>query len=154
MSEYPKPSITADIIVFDISSYSVLLIKRKSEPYKDCWAIPGGFFNPEAHNGEPMDESIRHAAKRELKEEVDLDFDLEDFHFVTIQDAPLRDPRSRVVTMVYAVVKRYDDTQVAVAKDDAAELKWVELKGVIEGQISLAFDHLDSIKKFVEAHDY
>lgn len=50
----------------------VLLIKRGKDPYKDCWAFPGGRI-------EQKDGTIINAAYRELKEEtnienVELDF--------------------------------------------------------------------------------
>ena len=65
--KYPHPAVTADCIVFNQEEdmISVLLIKRKNEPFKDCWAFPGGFIN--------IDESAEDAAIRELKEETGLE---------------------------------------------------------------------------------
>jgi 8-oxo-dGTP diphosphatase len=39
--------------------FEILLIKRKNEPYKDCWALPGGFME--------MGETLEKCAIRELK---------------------------------------------------------------------------------------
>lgn len=163
--KYPQPSITGDVIVWDRRGDRILLIKRKGEPYKDCWAIVGGFFNPETHGEGTMDESIRDAAIRELKEEVNIDFNADkgenergkplqgrnrlSFTFLTVQDAPGRDPRGRVVTLVY-VLTVWDGVEFLdiKAQDDAAEVQWFPAQDILEGKIPLAFDHLDSIKKF------
>jgi len=64
MSEYEKPAVTVDVIVFTIKNnkLQVLLIKRGREPFKNKWAIPGGFVR--------MNESLEEAAVRELHEET------------------------------------------------------------------------------------
>lgn len=43
--DYPKPSVTADIVLFSIkeNKVQVLLIKRGGHPFLDHWALPGGF---------------------------------------------------------------------------------------------------------------
>ena len=63
MTDYPKPSLTADIILFRFvnKQLETLLIKRKNEPFKDCWAYPGGFVD--------KGETALQAAYRELEEE-------------------------------------------------------------------------------------
>ncbi|WP_356947849.1 NUDIX domain-containing protein [Pseudoalteromonas sp. APC 3495] len=47
--DYPHMAVTVDVVLFDTSSqsYSILLIKRKNEPFKDCWALPGGYVDME-----------------------------------------------------------------------------------------------------------
>ena len=64
--KYPHPAVTADNVIFgfDNNDLNILLIKRKLEPYKDCWAFPGGFMN--------IDETIEECAARELKEETNF----------------------------------------------------------------------------------
>ena len=44
---YPHPAVTTDCVVFgyDGLHLNVLLIERGGEPYKGCWAFPGGFLN-------------------------------------------------------------------------------------------------------------
>lgn len=61
--EYPRPMLTADCVVVRHRA-EVLLVRRGNEPYKGCWALPGGFME--------MDETIEHCAVRELQEETDL----------------------------------------------------------------------------------
>ena len=63
--EYPRPALTADVLVFSHDRREVILIRRKNEPYKDCWALPGGFMD--------MNETIEQCAVRELKEETNIE---------------------------------------------------------------------------------
>jgi 8-oxo-dGTP diphosphatase len=46
----------------------VLLIRRGKEPYKDHWSLPGGGVEP--------GETLRHAVKREMREETGLDVEV------------------------------------------------------------------------------
>ena len=59
---YPRPAVTADTLVFSADRKEILLIRRKNDPYKGCWAFPGGFLN--------MDETLEQCARRELMEET------------------------------------------------------------------------------------
>lgn len=63
--KYPRPAVTADCIVITKEAEpKVLLIERGDEPFKGCWAFPGGFMN--------MDETTEQCAIRELEEETGL----------------------------------------------------------------------------------
>ena len=89
--KYPQVALTADCVVFsyDGKDLLVLLIKRGQEPFKDRWALPGGFVNP--------DETAEQGARRELLEETGLEAShLEQFKVFSTPD---RDPRQRVVTV-------------------------------------------------------
>ena len=61
---YPKPALTADIVVFSRSGaeWKVLLIERGGHPFIGKLALPGGFAN----ENEPIEET----AARELEEET------------------------------------------------------------------------------------
>ncbi len=167
---YPQPSITGDVIVWDRRADKILLIKRKSEPYAGCWAIVGGFFNSETNGTNVIDQSVRDSAIRELKEEINIthvDIDSgqrgkpiegkvkTSLAFLTVQDKPGRDPRGRVVTLVY-VLTIWDGLEGMDIKagDDAAEYAWFDRQFILEGKVPLAFDHLDSIKKLASGVVY
>lgn len=129
--DYPRPAVTTDCVVFGIdgSDLKVLLIERGSEPYKGCWAFPGGFLN--------MDETAEQGALRELKEETGLD--LQHITQVGAFSAVDRDPRDRVITIAfYALVKK----SAVQGGDDAAKAQWFSLNDMPR----LAFDHDDILR--------
>src|SRR5947209_10452897 len=127
-NKYPRPSVTVDVVIMSLRErdLQVLLVKRRSWPYEGMWAIPGGFVN--------IDESLEAAAKRELQEETGVqDVYLEQLY--TFGD-PGRDPRTRVITVVYFALLDSARLQVRAA-DDAADVGWFSVYQLP----SLAFDH-------------
>ena len=83
--EYPRPSVTVDVvIVSDEKKARVLLIRRKNEPFAGMWAIPGGFVD--------MDETLVAGARRELLEETGVEAETLE-QLATFGD-PGRDPRA------------------------------------------------------------
>src|SRR5207244_6356756 len=90
--DFPRPSVTVDvIIVAGKSRPKVLLIRRKNDPFAGMWAIPGGFVE--------MEEPLEAAARRELLEETGVEAGrLEQLH--TFGD-PGRDPVGRTISVVY-----------------------------------------------------
>ncbi|HEG42586.1 MAG TPA: NUDIX hydrolase [Phycisphaerales bacterium] len=135
--DWPRPMVTVDAVVFaaDDDEVKLLLIKRKNEPFKRKWAIPGGFVE--------MDEELQDAAKRELAEETSLTgVKLEQMHtFGTIG----RDPRGRQITVIYMGQARPDQMAVQ-AGDDALEAKWFDIDNLPE----MAFDHDEVAKMAIE----
>lgn len=129
MSEYPRIDMTVDAVVFGYTpeeGLSVLLIRRKFDPFKGDWALPGGFVDHK--------ESLEEAVKRELEEETGVKVNyLEQLYTF---GEPNRDPRKRVVTVAYYALVR-PETFTLHAADDAAEAKWFS----VEELPNLAFDH-------------
>jgi len=105
-----RPVLAVDAVV--IRSDKVLLIKRKNEP--KGWAFAGGFVDPSESTGD--------AVLRELKEETGLE--ATKAFFISHLDAPDRDPRFHVVSMVYFIENFIGDAKAA---DDALELDWLSL---------------------------
>ena len=139
--EYPRPAVTADCVVITKEAEpKVLLIERGGEPFKGCWALPGGFMN--------MDETTEQCAFRELEEETGLK--IGEVHQIGAYSRVDRDPRGRTITVAYLAVV---DAPIAVkGQDDAAKAQWFPLSALPE----LAFDHeeimRDAIKKYKESH--
>ena len=134
--KYPHPSVTTDCVIFgfDGTRLNVLLIERGNDPYKGCWAFPGGFLN--------MDESALEGAKRELYEETGLrDAYIHQFHAFS---APDRDPRERVISIAYFALVRLADVK---AGDDAAKAQWFPLDEIPP----LAFDHDKMLREALKA---
>lgn len=126
--EYPRPAVTADIVLFGMKNNElfVLLIERGNEPFKGYWAFPGGFIDE--------DETIETCAHRELKEETGLEgVTLEQFYTFS---EPGRDPRGRTISVGFMGYVTIDDYQ-PVAGDDAASSKWFPVNALP----NLAFDH-------------
>ncbi|MCR5423181.1 MAG: NUDIX hydrolase [Bacteroidales bacterium] len=133
--EYPRPAVTADIVLFDSDRKRVLLIRRSNEPYKDCWAFPGGFFDM-------TDSDIEHTAVRELQEETGLSGI--ELHLVGVFSKEGRDPRGRTVTVAFMGL--VDSRTVEPhGGDDAAEAHWFDLTALPP----LAFDHAEILGKAV-----
>ena len=59
MTKYKIPSLTTDIFIFD-DDFNFILIKRKNNPYKDYWALPGGFveYGESVENADPRGHAI------------------------------------------------------------------------------------------------
>lgn len=137
--KYPRPSVTADCIVITKEAEpKVLLIERGDEPFKGCWAFPGGFMN--------MDENTEQCAIRELEEETRQK--VSEVHQIGAYSKVDRDPRGRTVTVAYLAIV---DAPMAVSgQDDAAKAQWFPLSALPE----LTFDHneimRDAIKKYEE----
>lgn len=133
--EYPRPCVTVDILLVSGSpgDYSLLLIQRKNPPFKDCWALPGGFVD--------IDEDLETAACRELTEETGLFFPaLRQFRaYGTVN----RDPRHRTISIVFYTFTKRKKTN-PVAGDDASNVQWFPLTGLP----GLAFDHSNIIQDF------
>ena len=126
--DYPRPSVTVDLVILTIAAddLKVLLIRRRQEPFKDRWALPGGFVE--------IDESLEAAAARELEEETGVrDVYLEQLY--TFGD-PGRDPRGRVISVAYFALIDAEQQRI-MAADDATDAAWHS----VFKPPKLAFDH-------------
>lgn len=135
--EYPRPAVTVDIILFskEINDTHVLLIQRKYEPFKDEWALPGGFVE--------MDETLEESAMRELAEETGIK-EITIHQFYTFGD-PGRDPRGRTVSIIFYAFANRHSTH-AKAGDDAKHLEWHSISELPP----LAFDHQKALYLAIE----
>ena len=161
-AQYERPSVTADVVIFTLDKENdlcILLIKRGGYPYKDHWAIPGGFL-------EAGKESIDEAAARELKEETGIDVSdgIELRQLITVGE-PDRDPRTHVVSVVYTALVPKGLLRIK-AGDDAKEAQLFKIRDRFdeEGNCStqfigekitltmdsLAFDHAHIVEVALE----
>ena len=128
------PALTVDCVVFDPQG-RILLIRRGNEPFKGCYALPGGFVD--------VGETVEEACRRELREETGLA--VGDLLLVGVYSAPDRDPRGHTVSTVF--LAQPTAPAAPVAGDDAGDAEWVENWRAER----LAFDHakiLDDAVKF------
>jgi 8-oxo-dGTP diphosphatase len=156
--DWPRPMVTVDAVVFAFfpppphsclrqedmggdtgageSKAKLLLIKRRYEPFKDKWALPGGFVD--------IDEELEDAVARELAEETGLaGVRLEQMH--TFGNVG-RDPRGRQITIAFmGIVRPPAKGQNKIkAGDDAAEARWFDIEKLPK---DMGFDH-EKIARF------
>ena len=126
--EHPHPAVTVDIAVFTVASgrLALVLVQRADWPHAGKWALPGGFVD--------IDESLRRAAWRELREETGLQAG----HLEQLGafGRPDRDPRERVITVVYIALAPADRIRLR-AGSDAQDARLFYVDELPE----LAFDH-------------
>ena len=123
--KYPK--VTVDGVV--LSDGKVLLVKRKNQPFKDKWALPGGFVD--------YGETTENAVVREVLEETGLKTRVDSL-FGVYSD-PQRDPRGHTITVVYLLEICGGGLK---SGDDAADVRFFDLDTLPV----LSFDHEKIIK--------
>lgn len=115
--------------------FEVLLVKRKYPPYEGSWALPGG--------GVEISEDLEDAARRELMEETGINPAI--IRQFRTYGMPGRDPRCRVVSVVYWTILDEAESESGAAGSDAAETAWMALSELP----ALAFDHAEILKDAV-----
>ncbi|MBR1558449.1 MAG: NUDIX hydrolase [Prevotella sp.] len=145
--KYPRPAVTADCVVITREADpKVLLIQRGSEPFKGCWAFPGGFMN--------LDETTEQCAVRELEEETGLR--VSKIQQIGAYSKVDRDPRGRTVTVAYLAI--VDEPMAVSGQDDAAKAEWWPLSDFLDKpsgkaeQPHLAFDHQDIMQDAIRKY--
>jgi 8-oxo-dGTP diphosphatase len=125
--------VTVDTVAFATQQgvLEVLLVKRKYDPFKSAWALPGGFLDD-------RDFSLDEAAARELVEETNIgNVYLEQLY--TFGDKG-RDPRGRTVTVAYLALLRQEEFELK-ANSDASGVAWWPVNDLPP----LAFDHAEIV---------
>lgn len=123
-----NPFLTVDIII-EVED-GVILIERKNKPYG--WAIPGGFVD--------YGETVETAAKREAKEETNLD--IANLFLFGVYSDPKRDPRFHTVSVVFVATARGEQL---LAGDDAKNAKIFREDDLPE---DIVFDHKKILKDY------
>jgi 8-oxo-dGTP diphosphatase len=124
------------VVITNEAEPKVLLIERGADPYKGCWAFPGGFLN--------MDETTEQCAVRELEEETGMKIlGLQQIGAYSKVD---RDPRGRTITVAYLAV--VDSPCEVIGLDDAAKAQWFPLDALPK----LAFDHDEIMRDAINVY--
>lgn len=135
--KYPRAALTVDAIVYFVAEGKtrILLIERGAEPYKNKWALPGGFVE--------MGETLEQSCIRELQEETGLR--VPKMQQFKAYDAVDRDPRHRTISVVFSA--EIEQQSPVKGGDDACNAQWFPLNQLPE----LAFDHAQMLHDFFSA---
>ena len=141
---YPVTFFTTDAVV--IQSGHILLVKRKTEPGKGQWALPGGFLD----EGQRVKDSMIRELKEETKIAVPPAVLRGSIKAERLFDAPNRSLRGRTLTQAY-LIDLPDQPQLPKVKgaDDAEKAKWFPLDMVSEMTHCLFEDHQSIIQMMV-----
>ena len=124
-----KIAVTVDSVVFCKANqqFKVLLVQRKNEPFKDHWALPGGFVDE--------GEDLETAAKRELLEETGVS--VKSMEQIQAFGDPGRDPRGHTISIAF-LSQIYLEAELNPS-DDAKDARWFDVHKLLA--MDLAFDH-------------
>lgn len=139
---YPVTFVCSDAVV--VQSGHILLIKRRANPGKGLWALPGGFVN--------QDETVKDAAIRELKEETKIDVPIPvlngSISGSQVFDNPHRSARGRTITHAFHIeLKPTTSLPKIKGSDDAEKASWVKLSDIKREM--LFDDHFHIISHFI-----
>jgi bifunctional NMN adenylyltransferase/nudix hydrolase len=142
---YPPIFSTADAIV--IQSGHVLMIKRRAEPGKGLWALPGGYVNANT------DKSVEDAAIRELREETMIKVPAPVLRGSIVRskvfDAIDRSPRGRIITHAFHIQLPDGELPKVKGSDDAEKARWVPIAEVKSEECFE--DHYEILQHFLGA---
>jgi bifunctional NMN adenylyltransferase/nudix hydrolase len=142
---YPPIFSTADAVV--IQSGNVLMIRRRAEPGKGLWALPGGYVNANT------DASVEDAAIRELREETMIKVPAPVLRGSIVRskvfDAIDRSPRGRIITHAFYIQLPDGELPKVKGSDDAEKARWVPISEVKSEECFE--DHYEIIQHFLGA---
>lgn len=143
MVPYPPTFVTTDCMV--VQAGHVLVVKRKVNPGKGLYALPGGFLN--------VGERIEDGALRELREETKINLldpvlrrNIRDVH---VFDHPNRSLRGRTITHAHLIVLENGKLPFVRGSDDAQEAKWLSFSDLADQEENFFEDHFHMINYFI-----
>jgi bifunctional NMN adenylyltransferase/nudix hydrolase len=142
---YPPIFSTADAVV--VCSGHVLMVKRRAEPGKGLWALPGGYVNANT------DRTVEDAMLRELREETMIKVPTPVLRGSIVRskvfDAIDRSPRGRIITHAFFIKLPDGELPKVKGSDDAEKARWVPIASVKSEDCFE--DHYEILMSFIGA---
>lgn len=142
---YPVQFNTVDAVV--VQSGHILMVKRRSAPGENLWALPGGFIN--------QNETIKQAVFRELKEETKIKVPDSALKGIIercprqVFDAPNRSLRGRTITHAFLIELPPGELPKVRGSDDAAKARWIPLSQFDKMEDQCFEDHHYIVSYFI-----
>ncbi|MDR2188987.1 MAG: bifunctional nicotinamide-nucleotide adenylyltransferase/Nudix hydroxylase [Azonexus sp.] len=140
---YPPTFVTTDAVV--VHSGHVLLVRRRAEPGKGLWALPGGFVG--------QDEGLLESCLRELREETRLKIPAPvlkgSLKGRQVFDHPERSLRGRTITHAFHFDFPAGELPAVRGGDDADKARWIPVSEALEMGVKLFEDHLHILEFFL-----
>ena len=133
MAKPATPLLTVDAVILYNNKKDIVLIKRKNPPFKNSYALPGGFVD--------VGETVEDACIREALEETNVKVKI--IKMIGVFSDPKRDPRGHTVSVAFLCEPR-TKKEKPKAQDDAAALEIVPISKLTS--LKLAFDHMEIIR--------
>jgi 8-oxo-dGTP diphosphatase len=129
----PQCAVAVDLAVLTIRDHALhaLVIQRATPPHTGRLALPGGFLRDQ--------ETLDQAAHRKLAHETGLDAASLHIRQLHTYSAPDRDPRGRIVSVLYVALM--PDLPLPTAGGDATTATWTPVDELLTAPQTLAFDH-------------
>lgn len=135
--------VTTDAMV--LCKGHILLIRRRFNPGKDLYGMPGGFINPT--------EYLKDCAVRELKEETQINVDKfilkNSIELIKVFDDPYREARGRGITHCFLFNLQLKELPTIKGSDDAYGAQWIPLGDLDKMQDQFFGDHYQIIKNML-----
>jgi len=131
----PDTTVAAIIMINDADVEKILLTKRKIEPFKDDWCLPGGHIDP--------NETAKEAIIREVKEETGINFEPKFFKYF---DEII--PKKEIHAVVLVFHGSHSGSLIP-SKDEVSQIGWFSLSDCIS--LSLAFKHKEIIESYIRS---
>lgn len=126
----------ASIFTIDKGEVKVLLIRKRSEPYKGYWILPGGIVS----NEETIEENIKNS--------IDEKLGLKDLYLeqTLVCSDVKRDPDSRIIAIVYLGL--IDNVSSLFKRKDRSEIEtaWFNINDIPK----MAYDHATILNQNIE----
>lgn len=136
---YPPTFITTDAVV--VQSGHILLIRRRAEPGRNLYAMPGGYLEQR--------ERIIDGTIRELREETKIKVPdpvlRGSIKKTKVYDDPGRSPRGRIVTHASLIELPPGELPKVKGSDDADKAKWIPLSVFARMEDQMFEDHFHVI---------